>query len=69
MIIWEAKLDDLYECKVTRISENKGKLTMIDPFNRTLIDREVGLLYGAVFGPDIEDIAYWEELCVNEIDK
>lgn len=69
MIIWEAKLDDLYECKVTRISEHKGKLTMLDPFNRILIDREVGLLYGAVFGPDIEDVAYWEELCVAEIDK
>lgn len=69
MIIWESKLDDIYDCKVTRISENKGTLTMIDQFDRVLLEREVGLLYGAVFGPDIEDVAYWEDLCVEVVDK
>ena len=69
MIIWEAKLDELYDCKVTRISENRGKLTMVDPFDRILLEQDVGLLYGAVFGPDIDDVAYWEELCVKVIDK
>lgn len=69
MIIWESKLDEIYDCKVTRISENKGKLTIVDQFNRPLFDREVGLLYGALFGPDIDDVLYWEELCVQFIDK
>lgn len=69
MIIWEAKLDDIYDCKVTRLSEYKGKLTMINQFDRILLEKEVGLLYGAVFGPDIDDISYWEELCVEVIDK
>lgn len=68
MIIWEEKLDDLYICKVTRIGEHRGKLTMIDPFDRILLEQDVGLLYGAIFGPDIEDIAYWQDLCIGVID-
>lgn len=68
MIIWEEKLDDLYICKVTRISENRGKLTMVDPFDRILLEQDVGLLYGAIFGPDIEDISYWQDLCIGVID-
>lgn len=68
MIIWEEKLDDLYNCKVTRISENRGKLTMVDPFDRILLEQDVGLLYGAIFGPDIEDISYWQDLCISVID-
>lgn len=69
MIIWEEKLDDLYNCKVTRISEYKGKLTMVDPFDRILLDEEVDLMYGAVFGPDISDVALWQDKCIEFIDK
>jgi hypothetical protein len=52
MIIWEAKLDDIYDCKVVRLTENTGKLTMTDQFDRILLDKEVELMYGAVFGPE-----------------
>lgn len=69
MIIWEAKLDDLYDCKVTQTDDYLGQLTMIDPFDRKLIDREVQLTFGARFGPDVADVAYWEELCVAALEK
>lgn len=68
MIIWEAKLDDIYDCKVTRIGEYRGKLTVTDSSNKVLLDEEVGLMYDAQFGPDISDVALWEEKIVNLID-
>lgn len=69
MIVWEAKLDEVYDCKVTRIDEYKGKLTVTDLSNNVLLDEEVGLMYGARFGPDVSDVALWEDKCVEVIDK
>ena len=69
MIIWEAQLDEVYDCKVTRIDEHTGKLTVIDQFDRVLIEEEVGLMYGAMFCPDISDVSIWRDKCVEVIDK
>ena len=69
MIVWEAKLDEVYDCKVTRIDDYKGNLTVIDMFDRVLLEEEVGLMYGATFGPDVSDVALWENKCVEVIDK
>jgi hypothetical protein len=69
MVVWEAQLDEVYDCKVTRIDEYKGKLTVIDQFDRVLLEEEVGLMYGAMFGPDIADVSHWEDKCVEVIDK
>lgn len=69
MIIWESQLDEIYDCKVTRIDEYKGKLTMTDQFDRVLFDEEVVLMYGARFGPDISDVALWQNRCVEVIDN
>ena len=68
-IIWESKLDEVYDCKVERIDEGCGKLTVIDQFDRVLLSKEVKLSYSAVFGPDVADVAFWENLCVEIIDK
>jgi hypothetical protein len=67
-IIWESKLDNVYECKVVRISERKGQLTVVNGETK-LLDQEVGLSYGATFGPDMDDVAYWQDLCVAKIDE
>lgn len=69
MIIWEETLDEVYECKVTRIDQYNGKLTMLDPFGKTLLEKEVMLMYGAMFGPDISDVALWQDWCIEVIDN
>jgi hypothetical protein len=69
MVVWEAKLDEVYDCKVTRIDEYKGRLTVTDLFDKVLLDEEVTLTYGASFGPDISDVALWEDKSVEVIDK
>jgi hypothetical protein len=68
--IWESTVDDgLYECKVNRIGERKGTLTVLNiTTQKTLLRTPVELAYGASFGPDVHDVAYWEELCINAID-
>jgi len=68
--IWESEVDDgLYECKVKRIGEREGILTVLNvTTQKTLLKTPVELAYGASFGPDVHDVAYWEELCINAID-
>ena len=68
-VIWEAELDNVYRCEVIRLEERKGQLTVKNvETNKVLLDQEVGLSYGAMFGPDMGDVAYWQELCVNAVD-
>ena len=70
--IWHSTVDDgLYECKVKRerIAEREGILTVLNVITqKTLLKTPVELAYGASFGPDVHDVAYWEELCINAID-
>jgi hypothetical protein len=68
--IWEAKLDDKYDCRVERTSKSEGHLSVTDTETKeVLLDKDVGLSYGAMFGPDISDVGYWQDLCVKVVDK
>jgi hypothetical protein len=68
--IWESTVDDgVYECKVVRNGERTGTLTVLNAITKKVLLRTpVELSYGASFGPDVHDVAYWEELCINAID-
>ena len=67
--IWEAKLDERYDCFVERVDERNGTLHVVDlEENKSLLDVSVGLSYGAMFGPDMGDVALWQDLCVNAVD-
>lgn len=68
-IIWEAKLDNIYECAVVRTGERFGQLTVKDTAGKLLLNEEVGLSYGAVFGPDVDDVRIWESMCIMVVDK
>lgn len=67
--IWKAQLDDRYDCQVQRINEAHGHLTVTDTTDqKILLQQEVTLSYGARFGPDMDDVADWEERCVQAVD-
>lgn len=67
--IWQAQLDDRYDCLVTRINEAHGLLTVTDTTDKKiLLSNEVTLSYGAQFGPDMDDVADWEERCIQAVD-
>ena len=69
-VIWESRLDKKYSCSVTRINKRGGNLRVVEiGTGRELLNQDVGLMYGAQFGPDVEDVAKWQEICVAVVDR
>lgn len=67
--IWEAELDNKYDCKVTRVDEYTGVLSVIDiETGNKLLEENVTLAYGAQFGADMVDIMEWEDRIIEIID-
>jgi len=68
--IWQAELDGKYKCSVTRINKRGGTLRVEDTESgKILLEQDVGLLYGAQFGPDVEDVEKWQGICVAVVDR
>jgi len=67
-IIWESKLDGKWNCVVTRVNESSGNLTVSDD-QETILNVNVSLAYGAVFGPDVSDLSQWQDMCIEVVDK
>ena len=68
--IWQAELDGKFTCSVVRINKRGGNLRIVEnATGRELLNQDVGLLYGAHFGPDVEDVAKWESICTAVVDK
>ena len=69
-LIWEATLDNIYHCSVVRINKRGGNLRLLETSTgRELLNQDVGLMYGAQFGPDVEDVAKWQDICVAVVDR
>lgn len=69
-VVWEQNVDNNeYQCAVKRIAgqTHAGELTVTN--DGDVIHREqVGLAYGAIFGPDVDDVATWQDRCIQVID-
>ncbi len=70
-VVWQATLDDRYDCRVERTGERQGELIVEDTRGERLVllTQTVSLSYGAVFGPDIADVQEWEALCEKVVDQ
>lgn len=71
--VWSATVDD-GEFKVTVLrdeeSQHNGELTVIHiPSDTTILTSQVGLSYGAIFGPDVSDVAAWQVMTLDAIDE
>ena len=65
--VWTSILDKRYVIVVQRLSPYKGELSTQD--GDRLVHREkVGLMYDAIFGPDVDDVARWQEIALRVID-
>jgi hypothetical protein len=60
-------LDHRYRVTVTRTASYQGELTIAED-EVVLHKQTVGLMYNALFGPDIDDVRSWQERAVNFID-
>jgi hypothetical protein len=63
--IWESTLDDRYE---VQLAPYGCELTIRDE-GEEIFSQQVGLSCGAVVGPDVSDIAEWQEIAANFIDN
>lgn len=68
-IVWESELDNQYDCKVIRIDEYNGTLTVVNKAEgNVLLCEAVTLSFGAPFGPDTLDVLNWQDRCVQAVD-
>jgi hypothetical protein len=66
-VVWTSRLDGKYEVTVTHTDGCHGLLT-ISEGNQVLHRESVGLSYGAIFGPDLADVADWRRIAVEVVD-
>jgi hypothetical protein len=69
-VVWENTVDNqTWRVWVERISSYKGRLQVAHmDTDEVILNKEVGLAYQAIFGPDVADVALWEDLAVKAID-
>lgn len=67
-IVWQCKLDERYDCKVERVRDYVGRLSMTDKDGAEVMNIDVTLAYNAQFGPDVMDVETWQEMCAAAAD-
>ena len=70
-LVWWVRLDDRYQIEVHRVTKYKGTLYIFDHNSNDalLYIEDVGLLYDALFGPDVNDVYEWEEKILKCVDS
>jgi hypothetical protein len=66
-IVWQNKVDRRYDVLVERTGDYTGELVIRDG-EKELLREPTTLSYRALFGPDVSDVAVWEERCIEFID-
>lgn len=69
-VIWSNTVDSgTWQVKVTRIDRSHGLLEVIRIADQeTILREQVVLAYGAIFGPDIDDVSQWQLMALRAID-
>lgn len=70
-VIFESTVDGgKFKVSVVRTGDYTGNITVsVVENNEVLLDKEVGLMYGAVFGPDVDDLDDWQTQALTVIDE
>lgn len=67
--VWERTVDGgQWICRVDSTSSHSGMLTVRDADGQLIHSQTVDISYGAIFGPDVSDVALWKEICIDVID-
>ena len=69
-LIWVAILDRRFKCEVQRTGTRQASLFVFDSKDndKIIYESRVPLSYDAKFGPDIGDVAEWQEMCAKAVD-
>jgi hypothetical protein len=70
-VIYDNTLDGgRFRLRVIRQADRLGYLTVTREEDGTVLDEgEVPLAYGAIFGPDADDVHQWQERTIKAVDK
>lgn len=73
--VWSTLLDKRYKIEVTRTSPYRGQLVIFDtylssgaPGSTVMLSKPVGLMYDALFGPDVDDVMNWQQTAIEFVD-
>jgi hypothetical protein len=71
MHVWGAHLDNRYLVEVQRKDRDTAIVCIFDhqDNDKLIYSNDTTLAYGAAYGPDSEDVARWEEECVEFVDS
>jgi hypothetical protein len=68
-LVYESSLDGgKYRLNVRRTKPYLGHLTLTRD-SVVVLERDVGIMYDAPFGPDVEDIQTWQQLATEAADE
>lgn len=69
-LVWKARLDKRWLLEVQHTTDYTGVLCIFDHHEQSklLWSAPVGLAYGAAFGPDVADVAQWQEQAIAVVD-
>lgn len=67
-VIWTVKLDKRFDVKVTRTGDHTADLTVAEN-GVELYYEPVTLAFRALLGPDVADVAQWEEIATKFVDS
>jgi len=66
-VVWTAELDGKYTVEVLRTDAYHGTFRIREG-EKLIHERPTGLAYGATFGPDVSDVATWQDWAIEVID-
>lgn len=70
-LVWYSTLDNRYKIQIQRIDYSSANLYIFDSIknNEQIFCQKVSLSYGAIYGPDVNDVNIWKKIIINFIDK
>lgn len=68
--VWEATVDEhTWKASVVRLSVGEGMLTVSRIADgKVVLEESVGLMFDALFGPDVDDVNLWQTMTIEAID-
>lgn len=69
-VIYQNTVDSgAFSVVVTGLGEHTGRFVVTaTATDEILLDKPTGLSFGAIFGPDVDDVARWEAEAIEVID-
>jgi hypothetical protein len=69
-VVWWTRLDKRYQIEVIRTGDYAARYLVFDHErdDELILDEPTNLSYRALFGPDVADVAMWQERALEFVD-